>query len=512
MNLENKTYREQLFIHLDGITIIPTIAAIHKLGILDFINKNQSFYLSDIIDNNNTLNNGYLNIAIRNLLSINILSINDKEKYSDIKKYYVSHKKLNQIISIIDNNDFNKLISIYLNFDKDLNMPGTDYDRKKTDSLYNIIKNMEGINNSLYYYVEGLVLGPILSYLGYLNISFKDIKNDILYKFVIDIFKLTKLINDNLDLTEKGYFFNKRCSSYGVTTSYLPLLNNLDKLISKKENIVWMRDKKGYELHVMRRMNVWGSGGAHKFYFKKIDDLIINIFNQDIKNQPKGITDMGCGDGTFLEHCYSIIMDKTLRGKYIKEYPLKLIGADINKAARIATREKLNKSNIDNIVINGNISDPYSLNKILKDEYNEDLNDFLSTRTFLDHNRIYSKPNEVKNYNIKTTGAFCYRGNFIRNIDMINNLIEHLSNWKKYVNKYGLIILELHTIPPNLIKNNIGKTLACAYDTTHGFSDQYLIEYEAFIKCANSAGLKLNQDSILFPDSSIPTISINYFK
>ena len=511
MNLENKTYREQLFIHLDGITIIPTIAAIHKLGILDFINKNQYFYLSDIIDNN-TLNHGYLNIAIRNLLSINVLSINDKEKYSDIKKYYVSHKKLNQIISIIDNNDFNKLISIYLNFDKDLNMPGTDYDRKKTDSLYNIIKNMEGINNSLYYYVEGLVLGPILSYLGYLNISFKDIKNDILYKFVIDIFKLTKLINDNLDLTEKGYFFNKRCSSYGVTTSYLPLLNNLDKLISKKENIVWMRDKKGYELHVMRRMNVWGSGGAHKFYFKKIDDLIINIFNQDIKNQPKGIIDMGCGDGTFLEHCYCIIMDKTLRGKYIKEYPLKLIGADINKAARIATREKLNRSNIDNIVINGNISDPYSLNKILKDEYNEDLNDFLSTRTFLDHNRIYSKPNEVKNYDIKTTGAFCYKGNFIRNIDMINNLIEHLSNWKKYVNKYGLIILELHTIPPNLIKNNIGKTLACAYDTTHGFSDQYLIEYEAFIKCANSAGLKLNQDSILFPDSSIPTISINYFK
>ena len=311
MNLKNKTYRQQLFIHLDGITIIPTIAAIHKLGILDFINKNQYFYLSDIIDNN-TLNHGYLNIAIRNLLSINVLSINDKEKYSDIKKYYVNHKKLNQIISIIDNNDFNKLISIYLNFDKDLNMPETDYDRKKTDSLYNIIKNMRGINNSLYYYVEGLVLGPILSYLGYLNISFKDIKNDILYKFVIDIFKLTKLINDNLDLTEKGYFFNKRCSSYGVTTSYLPLLNNLDKLISKKENIVWMRDKKGYELHVMRKMNVWGSGGAHKFYFKKIDDLIINIFNQDIKNQPKGIIDMGCGDGTFLEHCYCIIMDKTL--------------------------------------------------------------------------------------------------------------------------------------------------------------------------------------------------------
>ena len=63
-----------------------------------------------------------------------------------------------------------------------------------------------------------------------------------------------------------------------------------------------------------------------------------------------------------------------------------------------------------------------------------------------------------------------------------------------------------------MIKNNRGKTLACSYDTTHGFSDQYLIEYDSFIKCANYAGLKLNQDSLLFPNNKIPTISINYFK
>ena len=48
------------------------------------------------------------------------------------------------------------------------------------------------------------------------------------------IFKLVELIDDKLELTDKGYFFKNRASSYGVTTSYLPLLNSLDKLISKK--------------------------------------------------------------------------------------------------------------------------------------------------------------------------------------------------------------------------------------------------------------------------------------
>ena len=42
------------------------------------------------------------------------------------------------------------------------------------------------------------------------------------------------------------------------------------------------------------------------FHEKKIDDIIINIFNQSIDKQPAGIADMGCGDGTLLIHLYNI--------------------------------------------------------------------------------------------------------------------------------------------------------------------------------------------------------------
>ena len=517
----NSDYKEQLFMHMDGITIIPTISALDKLGVLDYISKKKSFYLNDII-NNYKLSKGYLNIAMRNLLSIGILEINNNERFSDEKKYYVNYNELKSINKIINNYDFIKLIEIHIKF-KDLITNKTYLEKEEIDMIYNIVKDLERIKGDkaikadfeykAYYYIEGILLGPILSNLGFLNITFKEITNIEMYKLVNHIFKLSGLINDKLDLTKRGFFFHSRLSSYGVTTSYLPLFNKLARLISQKNNLIWERDNEGYELHVNRAMNVWGSGGSHKFYFKKIDNIIINIFNsKNIESQPRGIIDIGCGDGTFLKHCHDIIINQTLRGKNIKEYPLKLIGVDLNKAARIATRKTLNKSHIDNIVINGNISDPDTLNKTLVKSYNEKLNNFISTRTFLDHNRTYIQPNEIRNNKIKTTGAFAFKGKMITSSNIINNLIEHFMNWKKHINKHGLIILELHTIYPNLIKNNIGRTLACAYDTTHGFSDQYLIEYESFIKCANHAGMDLEEKSILFPNDTIPTISINYFK
>ena len=41
-----------------------------------------------------------------------------------------------------------------------------------------------------------------------------------------------------MNLTEKGHFFNKRLASFGVTTSYLPLLNNLKNLLTANVNFI----------------------------------------------------------------------------------------------------------------------------------------------------------------------------------------------------------------------------------------------------------------------------------
>ena len=113
------------------------------------------------------------------------------------------------------------------------------------------------------------------------------------------------------------------------------------------------------------------------------------MFNQDISKQPHGVIDIGCGDGTFLKHIYSVIINKTIRKRYIKSHPIVLIGTDINKKAQISSKKTL--KGIENIIIDGDISSPNKIDKTLNENYNLKLENFLNCRTFLDHNRIYKK-------------------------------------------------------------------------------------------------------------------------
>ena len=61
--------------------------------------------------------------------------------------------------------------------------------------------------------------------------------------------------------------------------------------------------------------------------------------------------------------------------------------------------------------------------------------------------------------------------------------------------------------------NNIGRTAATAYDATHGFSDQYIVEIEVLHKIAAEAGLFSDSRVFTkFPNSDIATVSVNLLK
>jgi SAM-dependent methyltransferase len=267
------------------------------------------------------------------------------------------------------------------------------------------------------------------------------------------------------------------------------------------------------EVHVDREMNVWGSGGAHDTYFKVVDEILIDLFNRPIEEQPKGILDMGCGNGAFLQHIFEVIDRQTLRGKMLDEHPLFLVGADYNQAALKVTRANLIKADIWAKVIWGDIGRPDLLSKDLKENYNIDLKDLLNVRTFLDHNRIWEEPKKITNRVSTSTGAFVHRGKRISNNLVEDNLYEHLQKWSSYVGKYGLLLIELHTILPELTAKNIGKTAATAYDATHGFSDQYIVEIDVFNKIASEVGLYPDETVFKrFPDADYATVSINLLK
>ena len=295
--------------------------------------------------------------------------------------------------------------------------------------------------------------------------------------------------------------------------SYLPTFVQLDELIFGNPLILKTSSPNETEKHVHREMNVWGSGGAHSTYFKVIDEIIINLFNKPIDEQPKGILDMGCGNGAFIQHIFDVIEYQTLRGKMLDEHPLLLVGADFNQAALKVTRANLIKADIWAKVIWGDIGRPDILAKDLKEDYNIDLKDLLNVRTFLDHNRIWEAPKKVTHRTSKSSGAYAYQGQRLNNNHVEDSLFEHLEKWKPYVEKFGLLIIELHTINPKLTAKNLGKTAATAYDATHGYSDQYILEVDVFNKIAKEAGLNPESKYFTkFPNSDLATVSVNLLK
>ena len=298
-----------------------------------------------------------------------------------------------------------------------------------------------------------------------------------------------------------------------MTVSYVPLFNVVSTLLFGNPRIQRV-DESGVELLVNRGMNVWGSGGAHKTYFKKVDEIVVEIFNRPIARQPRGICDMGCGDGTFLEHLYSVVKTRTDRGQVLDQHPLILVGADFNKVARRVAKQTLRNSDCPTFhVIQGDINRPPQLAADL-DDLGLDIHDLLHVRSFLDHNRPYLPPmNYVKGTRRgRSTGAFARLGQEIAPDELEENLVGHLRRWAPYVARFGLLLLELHTLPPELTAANLEKTPAVAYDGTHGFSDQYLVELPVFLECAREAGLLADPlHACKFPPSELATVSLNYF-
>ena len=526
--------RSSIFKHLDGLAVAPVAIALKNKGVLDFILDKKQTHLSEITTAFKA-NEGYLNVGLRILASQGFLeyevnnatqeitiSVNEKTEIAfSLFHLYEDVVELLQFSTqfhprLFEDAPFEKLNLIFEKYKKNYGITFSE------DQLTN------SIQNQILKHIEGYLIGPTIVRLAmngmfhkyFMETSFKPEefhKSPDNFKKILDFFVhlgwfLEK--NGNYQFTETGLFYAKRASAYGVTVSYLPTFSRIEELIFGDPAVLRMVADGENEIHVDREMNVWGSGGAHDTYFKVVDEIIVKLFNLPIEQQPKGILDMGCGNGAFLQHIFEVIDRQTLRGKMLDEHPLFLVGADYNQAALKVTRANLIKADIWAKVIWGDIGRPDVLSNDLQENYTIDLKDLLNVRTFLDHNRIWEEPKHINTDRIsKSTGAFAFRGKRISNNLVEDNLLEHLQKWSPYVRKFGLLLIELHTINPKLTASNLGKTAATAYDATHGFSDQYIVEIDVFNSVASEAGLFPDPTIFQrFPDADTATVSINLLK
>lgn len=527
-------FRQRIFQHLDGLVTAPVVYALHQKGILPYLLENKEVSLFKLASEFKA-NEGYLNIALRVLASQGMLdykvdNANNSVEVSTNSKsalFFSLAPVYEEIIDVLKEKDWFTSVQIQTESYHDLNMLFEWY-KNKCHVQFSENDAERLIQEQVLAHIEGYLVGPIIVSLGMTGMFHKYFmettfspeefhKHPEIFKIILDFFTHLGWFTrkkDNYQFTELGLSFAKRASAYGVTVSYLPMFKKMDNLLFGNPKLLRETAVGEDEIHVNREMNVWGSGGAHTTYFKVIDEIIIELFNKPINEQPKGILDMGCGNGAFLQHIFEVIERQTIRGKMLDDYPLFLIGADYNQAALKVTRANLIKADIWAKVIWGDIGNPELLASDLQENYSIDLQDLLNVRTFLDHNRIWEIPKTVSKDRISTSsGAFAHRGVWIKNNEVEDNLSEHLHKWSTYVQKFGLLIIELHTIPPEITANNLGNTAATAYDATHGFSDQYIVEIDVLHKVAAEVGLF--PDPLYFkkfPNTNYATVSINLLK
>lgn len=527
---EKEQLRGTIFRHLDGIATSTTAYALHKKGVLNYLLEHKKATLIELAATFNA-NDGYLNVALRILCSQGWL-IQHLDNAKDTISYEINENSQTAFGLVPLYQDVINLLSYAINFPEERIGPDAflalERIFKKYESQFGLGNVVEDtIEHQILKHIEGVIVAPIIVMLGvsglfhkyFMEASFRAQefhKDPESFKKILDFFANLGWFNkkkDTYQFTDRGLFFAKRASAYGVTVSYLPTFLELDELIFGNPLILKTNSSDETEKHVHREMNVWGSGGAHSTYFKVIDEIIINLFNKPIDEQPKGILDMGCGNGAFIQHIFDVIEYQTLRGKLLEEYPLLLVGADFNQTALRVTRSNLIKADIWAKIIWGDIGRPDILAKDLKEDYNIDLKDLLNVRTFLDHNRIWEFPKKKTNRMSTSSGAYAFQGKRISNNIVEDSLLEHFKKWKPYVQQFGLLIIELHTISPQLTANNLSITAATAYDATHGFSDQYILEVDVFIDIAKEAGLFPDDNYFTkFPNNKLATVSVNLLK
>ena len=309
-----------------------------------------------------------------------------------------------------------------------------------------------------------------------------------------------------LTLSRAGRFVIERIFITAVLASYRPMFVRADELLFGDAARVFGRDAEGHETHVDRTVNVIGSGFQHEKYFAALSELVVRCFDgDDYTSQPNYIVDMGCGDGTLLRRLYEAVRDRTGRGKVLDAHPVIPVAVDFNEKALAEASRTL--AGIEHIAVRGDIADPAALLETLRAKIDGDLR-LLHVRSFLDHDRPYRKPEDRDAAARRTaTGGNVYidrEGNLIPSGEMIQSTVEHLRRWSQVVNEHGLVVLEVHCLPPEVTARYRDESENFHFDVYHALSHQYLLDAPTFLACAAEAGLFCREGRVVGFPKNLP--------
>nr|ACG63826.1 SxtA [Microseira wollei] len=496
-----------------GLVAVPVILACRKKGLFELLTHESPLSQEQMVKHLGA-NSGHFQVALRMLESLHWLSRNE------YLKYYLTSE------AAIHNQIPEDVLQLY-------HLPIESYLQGKQGKLLEkwIERSCQlwNLDNPLIAdFLDGLLLIPLLLTLHKHNLlaeseekpflsSLSGTVQEELGKLFIHL-GWADIKAGRLTLTELGRFMGERALNTAVVASYTPMLSRIYDVLFGDCISVFQRNASGHESHIDRTLNVMGSGFQHQKYFADLEESILSVFNQlPLEEQPKYITDMGCGDGTLLKRVWETIRFKSARGKAIEQYPLRLIGVDYNEASLTATTRTL--AGLPHLVLQGDIGKPEQMVRSLKAHGIHDPENILQIRSFLDHDRPFIPPkkrNEVEERTHLHYQAVCVdgQGELIPPHVMVQSLVEHLERWSQVVTKHGLMILEVHCLAPRVVYQFLDKTENLHFDAFQGFSQQYLVESDVFLMSAAEVGLfpKLELSKRYPKTFPLTRITLNYFE
>ena len=170
-----------------------------------------------------------------------MISYEVNEKTEIAFNYFNLYKDVTDLLQMSENYHPRKFeIETFLKLERIYKRFKTNYDLDLSTQ-----KIKREIEEQILTHIEGIILGPTLVNLDITGMFHKyfmesRFKPEEFHKNYQDFDRLLKILtdlelfefkNDTYAFTDKGLFFTKRASAYGVTVSYIPTLRKLDHLI-----------------------------------------------------------------------------------------------------------------------------------------------------------------------------------------------------------------------------------------------------------------------------------------
>ena len=518
--------------HIDGIAIGSTVQALARHNVFDRLKKARAPWNVNRLANDVGAREGYFHIALRLLAHQGFLRLsgdidNNRQEVSltdagiawlRFVDYYQQIPSL--LASVLELRSF---------------FSGSDLRRRLETALPRVTSCMDTspIGRRVALHINGALVAVIMTELYMKGFLEKLISREeqfvpfdqttihpIVSTFMADILKAQGWADTQkggLQLTDSGTLAALWTPQYFYPVSYLSTFRNVPELLFGTGHNYETHDTKTNETHIDRNLDIKFSGLVFQRTCRQpFLDIVLPIFNREpLSEQPASIVDTGSGDGTLLTELFWAVKTQTLRGRFLESYPLLLVGAEYNRVARASTKAALEAAGIPNKTVFGDIGDPIGLSRTLLDNGVDPTNALHVSKSVI-HNRTYKNPEQTErlaDWKPLSQSPFTLpHGSLIRSRDMECNLIELFENWAPLTKKHGMVVIEAHTVDPELVSNHVGQNIITCIDATHGYSNQYLIESEVFERAAQAAGYKcLAYREIGGKLIGGPTMTINHF-